>query len=110
MPCNCAQSPGNCESREGKANGPLQEGNQGEIPAGSDLCIVPQKTNATGQGKGAGVPGRGTGLGDSMEVGGEVSQGRWGRGAGAELGSLLPAWPPKGAEERLLNEKREMSE
>lgn len=99
-------SPGNCESREGKANGPVQEGKRGEIPAGSDLCSVPQKTNATGQGKGAGVPGRGTGT----EVGGEVSQGRWGRGPGTELGSLPPAWPPKGAEERLLNEKREKSE
>ena len=101
---------GNRESREGKANGPTKEGNPGAIPAGSNLCPLPRKTNATGQETGAGVLGSGPGLGDGSEVGGEVGQGSWGRGAGAELGSLLPARPPQGTQEKLLRAVRGVTE
>ena len=83
--------PGNHESREGKPHGPTKQGNPGEIPVGSDLCPLPRKTNATGQGKEAGVPGSGLGLGDGSEVGGEVGQGR---GAEGQLLSWVPFYPP----------------
>ena len=101
--------PGNHESREGKPHGPTKQGNPGEIPVGSDLCPLPQKTNATGQGKGQVCPVVGWALATAVRWEGRLVRGG-GRGAAAELGSLLPTRPLQGAKEKLLNAVRGVTE